>query len=94
MPDDARKRNETIRESILIQCYAVRPGTRDAEHMARSARREGELLDATPAEFAREAGYLVGRGFLEVKPDELNKGHQRWAITAAGVDFLEAAGLV
>ncbi len=87
-------RNETVRESILIQCYGVRPGTRDAEHMARFARREGELVDAVPAEFAREADYLVGRGFLEERPDDLNKAHKRWAITAAGVDFLEGAGLV
>lgn len=87
-------RIETIRETILIQCYSVRPGTRDAEHMARYARREGELVDAIPSEFDREAAYLVGRGFLEERPDELNKGHKRWAIAAAGVDYLEAAGLV
>jgi hypothetical protein len=87
-------RNEIVRESILIQCYGVRPGPRDAEHMARTARREGELVDALPDEFAREADYLVGRGFLEERPDALSKAHKRWAITAAGIDHLEGEGLV
>ena len=88
------KRTEQVRTEILTQCYVYRPGARDAERMARATRKEGELIDATEAEYAIEAAYLQGKGLVEEVPDALAQGHRRWKITAAGIDFLEARGLV
>lgn len=87
-------RNETIRHEILLQLYGHRPGARDAERLAATARREGELPDATPAEFTREAAYLVGRNLIAIQPEDIAQAHKRWSITAAGVDYLESRGLV
>ena len=90
-------RNETIRQEILTQLYGYRPSARDAERMAKLARREGELSDATTAEFEREAAYLAGlkpEGLILLEPDPLAPGHKRWAITSAGIAHLEARGLV
>lgn len=88
------ERNETVRQEILTQCYGFRPSARDAERMARLARLEGELTDATAGEFEREAAYLVGRGLLETRPSSIARGHKRYAITSAGVDHLEERGLL
>lgn len=86
-------RAELIRNEVLFQCYGYRPASRDAAHLAAAARRSGEVADALPAEIEREAAYLVGRGLLEEKRDELAQAVKRWAITAAGIDFVEANGL-
>lgn len=87
-------RTETIRQEILTQLYGYRPAARDAERMAQTARREGELPDATPAEFSREAAYLLGKNLVEADPEVIAAGHVRWRITAAGIDHMEAKGLV
>jgi len=86
--------NERIRHEILLQCYGYRPAARDAERMARAARHEGEIPDAVAAEFARECAYLQGKGLIALEPDELARGHKRWAITSAGIDTLEERGLI
>lgn len=85
-------RNEQIRLEILTQCFGYRPGSRDAEQLARHARREGDVRDATTVEMEREAAYLQGKGLLELAPYEIGQGHKRWAITAKGVDYFEAQG--
>ena len=90
-------RHETIRQEILTQLYGYRPAARDAERMAKLARQEGELPDATPTEFEREAAYLAGTrngGLIALEPDLLAPGHKRWAITSEGIAHLEARGLV
>ena len=87
-------RTETIRMEILTQLYGFRPAARDADRMAAMAKREGELPDATPGEFVRECGYLVGKKLIEADPEELAQNHQRWKITSAGIDHLEKRGLV
>jgi len=87
-------RHETIRNEILTQLYGYRPSARDAERMAKFAHREGEVRDATAAEFERECGYLAGKGLIACEPEAIAQAHKRWAITAAGIDHLEARGLV
>ena len=87
-------RTETIRIEILTQLYGYRPSARDAERLAGTARREGELPDATAAEFEREAAYLVGKKLIECEPEAVAQAHKRWTITAAGIDHLESRGLV
>lgn len=87
-------RAEQIRNEILTQCYGYRPQSRDAERMAQMARREGELTDATPGEFEREAAYLADKKFLELDQVEHAQGHKRWRITAAGIDYMESKGLI
>lgn len=87
-------RAETIRREILDQCYAHRPLLRDAERMAKLARAEGEVDNATAGEFEREAAYLEGRGFIETIPEDLSKDHKRFRITAKGIDHVEAEGHV
>lgn len=85
-------RAETIRCEILNQCYGYRPSARDAERMAKFARGEGELTDATSAEFEREASYLAGKGLIEADRAELAQDHVRWKITSAGIDHMEREG--
>jgi hypothetical protein len=92
--DFKRSRPEQVRLEVLTQCYGYRPGSRDAEHMASLARRDGEIADAVPAEFETEAAYLAGKGLVEILQEELAKGHKRYKITSAGIDYLEANGLV
>ena len=88
------KRIETIRINIMVECYGVRPGARDAEQMAAGMRRNDDPSDVTAREVATEAAYLVGKGFLELAPYELAQGGKRWTITAAGVDYMEKQGWV
>lgn len=85
-------RLETIRREILDQAYAHRPLARDAERMAKFARADGEIADATAAEFEREASYLAGKGLLEAERDAVAQEHVRWTITAAGIDHVEREG--
>lgn len=85
-------RAEAIRREIMDQCYAHRPMARDAERMALLCRREGEMSDASAAEFEREAAYLQGRGLIEAIAEDLAKSHKRWTITAAGIDHVESEG--
>ena len=84
---------ELVRNEILFQCYTVRPGARDATRMARLARHEGDMPDATAGDFDREAAYLVGKGLLEIAREEIARAHIRYRITSAGVDYLEERGL-
>ena len=90
----AIRRREQVRNEILLQCYGYRPGARDAERMATTCRREGELTDAQAGEFDREAAYLEDKGLVELARDGTARDHKRWTITAAGIDYLEEAGLV
>ncbi len=87
-------RTETIRQEILTQLYGYRPSARDAERMNKLARQEGEISDATAADFEREAAYLVGKGLIACEPEAVAQAHKRWAITASGIDHLESRGLV
>lgn len=85
MPD----RSSQIRKEILFQCYGNRPLPRDAARMCRLFKNEGEMPDATPQEFTREAAYLVGKNLLEETRDDLDKGHVFYNITSEGVDYVE-----
>lgn len=91
MPSDRR---EQIRNEILVQTYGYRPQARDAERLARTARLEGELADATAAEFAIEAAYLADKALLRAARDPTARAHLRYAITAAGIEFAEERGIV
>jgi len=85
-------RSELVRTEILHQCYGFRPGARDAERMARFARKEGELTDALPAEFEIEADYLADKGLIELVRDDIARSHKRWKITSEGIDYMEEQG--
>ena len=87
-------RCEKVRHEILLQCYGYRPQARDAARMARTARMEGEIPDAAAPEFEREAAYLVDKGLLRRVTDEIARGRRRYALTAAGVDYLEEHDLL
>jgi hypothetical protein len=88
------ERNAAVRLEILTQCYAVRPGSRDAGHVARLVRRDGDVPDCTEFEVAREAAYLVDIGLLAADPNPVSAGAQRWKISGEGVQFLEREGWI
>lgn len=80
-----------IREEILVQLEAVRPGSREASRIARCARSAG--VEMNEAECNREADYLAGKGLVERIRDEADPSVKRWKITPAGVDYLAEKGL-
>jgi len=86
-------RRELIRNEILFQCYGYRPQPRDADRMAKAARMEGEIPDATASDFAVECEYLAGKDLVVQERDPLAQGHVRWAITSAGIDHVESRGI-
>lgn len=89
------KRQEQLRVEILRQCYAYRPLSRDADHIAMRARRDGEIADCSAADVTMEAEYLLGLGYLEKVPGgDLEVTAVRWKITSAGIKHAELNGLV
>jgi len=85
-------RTELIRNEILDQCYAYRPGSRDAQRMARLANKEGEIVGATAAEFEIECAYLVGKGLIAEDRDAIAQAHKRYKVTSDGIDHMERQG--
>jgi hypothetical protein len=84
---------EKIRNEILLQCYGYRPQARDAVRIVRTAVQEGELVGVVVAEVDREAAYLADLGLITIVADDVSPGHKRYAITAKGIQHLEAKDL-
>ena len=82
---------QEIREEILVQLNALRPGSRPSDRIARSARSGG--VDVSEAEVDREADYLAGKALIERVRDEAAPAVKRWKITPAGVDYVAERGL-
>lgn len=82
---------QEIREEILVQLEAVRPGSREASRIARLARSAG--VDMSEDDCIREADYLAGKSLVERVRDEADPSVKRWKITPAGVDYLAEKGL-
>lgn len=85
---------QTIRHEILFQLYGGRPGHRTPDRIARMARNEGEIPNCTPASVSIECEYLVGKGLISMEPDPIAQSIRRYAITSAGIDYLEAQELI
>jgi hypothetical protein len=80
-------RNQQIRDEVLLQLYGA--GQRiglSADHMARTAKRNGD--DFTADEITEAGLFLVGNGFAEQVRREVT-GEVRFRITSAGVNEYE-----
>lgn len=80
-----------IRDEILVQLHGVRPGSRPADRIARTARSSG--VEVSEAEVIREADYLAGKGLIERVRDEADPTVKRWKLTPAGIDHAKEKGL-
>lgn len=81
-----------IRDEILVQLYGVRPGSRPADRLAKTARAGG--LTVADAEVIREAEYLVMAGLIAAVKDPADPTVKRYTLTQAGWDAAKLKGLI
>lgn len=82
---------QIIREKILRQAHASGPRGITAEVAQRGVALAGFALESN--QIALELHYLTDKGLLSIGAAALSAGARRFAITAAGIEYLESEGL-
>jgi hypothetical protein len=90
-PPDTAEQKRILRDSILLQLHAVRPGKLSVLSV-----RHGLTVRAfhlSDAEVEAELEYLEQRGFVKAQADRVSAALTRWGLTAEGVEYLETERL-
>jgi hypothetical protein len=85
------EQKKLLRDALLAALVTMAPLSLPLATLRNAARAAGFRLEEE--ELARELDYLVGKGLVIEKAEELSAGATRWKATSAAVDYCEKEGL-